>query len=885
MQVASKFAPVGTKIVGIDLVPIRPIPNCVGIVGDITTQKARNDIKKELNGTLVDSCIHDGAPNVGKAWLQDAYSQSELVLLSLKLAVEFLRPGGTFVTKIFRSRDYNCLLWVFNQLFKTVEATKPSASRNSSAEIFVVCLGFLAPKKIDPKLLDPRAVFSEIQEEAKKPDFIHLSQVHKKVRQREGYADNATTLHATCSASDFINSSEPILTLAKYNAISFPSASEGASVTDLYIDSHPTTTDAIRAYCKDLKVLGKGELKAMLKWRAKFIKERESEKNAQKAEEEAARLAALDPAQVAAQQEMDIDEEIRNKEKDAIRKRLKDRRKALFKRKRELLRIHLQMGGDQHVFEETGDASLFKLEDIKSIATIDRLLAAEDPSQLVNLTELGLGEEDAYAGSSDSEVEAGLSDTEAYERKLEAGLDRMYDEYVEKRKKREASLKSKLKQNEVMEFLANVDDDSATTKQALYIPDLNKDPFEEQHPEIVKMALKKKRAREEAEAAELSSNAENSDNDDREGSESEESGSENPLLVGGLSQTRRSQVSRAAHMFYGSSIFAKFQDDEEDEDEDFIRKLRDQINPAKSAEAEGPVQKGIEWVDEAGVGHVESDHENEKFSKDTKHLKRESKSEKSEKKKIVTEEERAEPITEMTSEEKSAAAIAEGKRRIEEELLAADLASSSESEAEQTEEQIQERKKGLTAEGFALAKLMMNKKRRREIIDDSYNRYAFADRDTAPAWFREDEERHSRPQAPVTREQIYFEKQRLKDIDARPIKKVAEARERKRRRLANKMERANKQAGKILNADDQEMSTRDKQRTIEKLYAKTGGKASMRKVTVVSRRPGAGSNSKKYKLVDTRLRKDLRSQRAADKRKGIKAPPKRKEDDKKKRRR
>ena len=121
--------PKGSLIIGVDLHPIKPLQQATTFVADITTPQCRTQLRSHLHDWKADLVLHDGAPNVGSAWVQDAFTQNELVLQSLKLATEFLGRGGNFVTKVFRSQDYNSLMWVFGQLFAKVEATKPPSSR------------------------------------------------------------------------------------------------------------------------------------------------------------------------------------------------------------------------------------------------------------------------------------------------------------------------------------------------------------------------------------------------------------------------------------------------------------------------------------------------------------------------------------------------------------------------------------------------------------------------------------------------------------------------------------------------------------------------------------------------------------------------------------
>ena len=207
-----------------------------------------------------------------KAWIQDAYSQSELVLSAFKLACSLLSAKGLFITKIFRSKEYNSLLWVFNQLFDKVEATKPPSSRNVSAEIFVVCQGYRASSSVDPKFFDPKFVFEDIEDRSTTSGASSVKKLLegrcKQDRSRSGYEDNKTALYKESVLSEFITSTDPVAFLGDINRIIIDEASECTKS----LLSQGLLNPEVRESFQDIKVLGRKELKMLISWRKKCAK-------------------------------------------------------------------------------------------------------------------------------------------------------------------------------------------------------------------------------------------------------------------------------------------------------------------------------------------------------------------------------------------------------------------------------------------------------------------------------------------------------------------------------------------------------------------------------------------------------------------------------------
>ena len=419
--------PTNSLIVGVDLSPIKPIPKTITFQSDITTDQCRATIRQHLKSWKADTILHDGAPNVGISWTQDAFSQAELVLQAFKLATEFLIEGGTFVTKVFRSRDYNALLWVFNQLFTKVEATKPPSSRNVSAEVFVVCRGFKAPRHIDPKFLDPRSVFAELPDPTPNNE-AKVFNPEKQKRKRDGFEEGNYIQFKEASAYDFIQTADPIAMLGDLSKLTLdPKGKEDVALTAL--NSLPETTTEIRQCCVDLRVLGRKEFRALLRWRLKaraifgFASKKSGIKDTE--DENVVEIHPMD-------EELQIQEDLQKlNEKETSRKK-KEKRRENERRQRDIVRMQMHMMPPTEIgLEQIGPTGV---DSTFSIAAVNK----SDAMEKVVRGKMGV-----LVSADHSDENSQTEDSDDEEDMLDSQLDAMYELYQERKSESDAKYRAK----------------------------------------------------------------------------------------------------------------------------------------------------------------------------------------------------------------------------------------------------------------------------------------------------------------------------------------------------------------------------------------------------------------------------------------------------------
>lgn len=751
MQVAKQNMPVSSIVIGIDLFPIKPIAGCISLTEDITTDKCKQSLTKELKTWKADVVLNDGAPNVGRNWLFDAYQQICLSLSALKVSTEFLRPGGWFVTKVFRSKDYNAFIWVLKQLFKKVYATKPSASRKESAEIFIVCQGFKAPSKIDPRFMDPKYVFEELEIEPQSK--IDLLKEPRTIKKPKAVGYDSIDLRRVVTATEFLKAETALEVLQIATEI---------KIDDARIEKHIETNDEIKECFKDIKVLGRKDLKDIIKW-WKRLKEEffpappvepepSSDKPEPVTEEDKEEVELEEMEKFISDLKMEEQRDEKRKKKRANKERSKLDQK---------LALKMVIKGDSGP-QETQDEQIFNLREIKNKKVLEKLVDGTDITKKRN----------------DRNKKA-QSKMVAYD------ADEMNDEEVH-----------------IPTITSDVEDDSDEIEEEL---GLDKDSDDEGDNDNWNLRSTPKNGV--AESAPKGGALERN---------------RNPLITDLDYRDKDSKRVQKAQLWFEKDAFKDMmKTDEGDQDLDLDKLVKNYK------------KKGIEVIGEPDKPDLS----------------------------ILGKKARRRARHDEKEDKKGAESSDESDDGIE-------APPSDDEDVENQEPKVKKIK--LNEDELALGQMMVtSKKMKRDLVDGAWNRYMFND-EGLPDWFVEDEKKSMRKQMPVSEELVENYRQNQTEFNTRSIKKVMEAKARKKRQNKKKMEKITKKAEHILeNADH---TGQEKARMIKKLYKKAETKK--QEVTyVVAKKTGiAGKKVRRpagvqgrFKVVDPRLKKDIRGEHKAQK--------------------
>lgn len=132
------------KVVAIDLLPMEPVQGVEFILADFSQDAGLAAVVEAINHQKVDLVLSDMAPNLTGVVITDQARLYALGELAVDFAVDFLKPNGAFLVKVFQGDGFEPFVKMMRSRFVKVAAKKPDASRDESREVYLLAKGLKA---------------------------------------------------------------------------------------------------------------------------------------------------------------------------------------------------------------------------------------------------------------------------------------------------------------------------------------------------------------------------------------------------------------------------------------------------------------------------------------------------------------------------------------------------------------------------------------------------------------------------------------------------------------------------------------------------------------------------------------------------------------------
>ncbi|APR05764.1 RlmE family RNA methyltransferase [Thauera chlorobenzoica] len=140
-QVAVKRCAPNGRVFALDLLPMEAVAGVDFLLGDFTEDAVLEALEARLEGAQVDVVLSDMAPNLSGVAAVDQARSIHLCELALDFARRHLKPGGHFLVKIFQGEGFMAYRKQMEAAFASVQVRKPKASRDRSAEVYLLGRG------------------------------------------------------------------------------------------------------------------------------------------------------------------------------------------------------------------------------------------------------------------------------------------------------------------------------------------------------------------------------------------------------------------------------------------------------------------------------------------------------------------------------------------------------------------------------------------------------------------------------------------------------------------------------------------------------------------------------------------------------------------------